>query len=44
MYDVQKFKVVVVLQHHKAMAALDVTKDVTKARLFLFQLFYYDYH
>lgn len=43
-YEAQKFKDVAVLHHHKAMAALNPTKKVMKARLVLFQLFYYDYH
>lgn len=37
-YEVQKFKAVAVLYHHKAMAALNPTKEVTKARLIPFQL------
>ena len=43
-YEVQKSKAVAILHHHKAMAALNPTKEVMKARMVPFQLFYYNYH
>lgn len=37
-YEVQKFKAVAVLHHHRGMIALNPTKQVMKARMVPFQL------